>query len=167
CEEAGIRILRKGAREGPRIARVDRQRAPDRPTEIDQVDEQVVEREQQESDAREQRELGRGAAEDLRQRHRATPKLENPSESVSCRSVHDSLPTRRIIQNRASATIHNQRGIYPLDACKQNEYICVMAQSKAPTLRQFQDRFPTEDSCLDHLFQVRYAGTKCPKCDRP
>jgi transposase len=42
-----------------------------------------------------------------------------------------------------------------------------MAQSKAPTLRQFQDRFPTEDSCLDHLFQVRYAGTACPKCKRP
>jgi transposase-like protein len=42
-----------------------------------------------------------------------------------------------------------------------------MAQTKAPTLRQFQDRFPTEDSCLDHLFQVRYAGTNCPKCDRP
>ena len=42
-----------------------------------------------------------------------------------------------------------------------------MAQSKAPTLRQFQDRFPTEDSCLDHLFQVRYAGTDCPKCQRP
>jgi transposase-like protein len=42
-----------------------------------------------------------------------------------------------------------------------------MAQSKAPTLRQFQDRFPTEDSCLDHLFQVRYAGTDCPKCGRP
>ncbi|GAA4750203.1 IS1595 family transposase [Sphingomonas daechungensis] len=39
--------------------------------------------------------------------------------------------------------------------------------SKAPTLRQFQDRFPTEDSCLDHLFQVRYAGTDCPKCGRP
>ena len=38
---------------------------------------------------------------------------------------------------------------------------------KKPTLRQFQDRFPTEDSCLDHLFQVRYAGTNCPKCDRP
>jgi transposase-like protein len=36
------------------------------------------------------------------------------------------------------------------------------------TLRQFQERFPTEDSCLDHLFQVRY-GTdfNCPKCGRP
>ena len=39
--------------------------------------------------------------------------------------------------------------------------------SKGPTLRQFQARFPTEDSCLDHLFQVRYAGTDCPKCGRP
>src|SRR5690348_1906680 len=42
-----------------------------------------------------------------------------------------------------------------------------MSTTKAPTLRQFQDRFPTEDSCLDHLFQVRYAGTDCPKCHRP
>jgi transposase-like protein len=42
-----------------------------------------------------------------------------------------------------------------------------MEKIKAPTLRQFQDRFPTEDACLDHLFQVRY-GTdfNCPKCDR-
>jgi transposase len=40
--------------------------------------------------------------------------------------------------------------------------------SKQITLRQFQDRFPTEASCLDHLFQVRY-GTDfdCPKCGRP
>jgi transposase len=39
---------------------------------------------------------------------------------------------------------------------------------KPLTLRQFQDQFPTEDSCLDHLFQVRY-GTdfNCPKCGRP
>ena len=43
-----------------------------------------------------------------------------------------------------------------------------MKTIKAPTLRQFQDRFPTEDACLDHLFQVRY-GTDftCPKCERP
>src|SRR6476659_3512311 len=36
------------------------------------------------------------------------------------------------------------------------------------TLRQFQAQFPTEESCLDHLFQVRY-GTdfECPKCHRP
>lgn len=40
--------------------------------------------------------------------------------------------------------------------------------SKTLTLRQFQDRFPTEEACLDHLFQVRY-GTdfECPKCKRP
>ena len=36
-------------------------------------------------------------------------------------------------------------------------------QAKTPTLRQFQDRFPTEDSCLDHLFQVRYGGTRLPE----
>jgi transposase-like protein len=43
-----------------------------------------------------------------------------------------------------------------------------MTKAKAPTLRQFQQRFPTEDSCLDHLFQVRY-GTDfdCPGCARP
>ncbi|MEA3046348.1 MAG: hypothetical protein QOJ53_680, partial [Sphingomonadales bacterium] len=39
---------------------------------------------------------------------------------------------------------------------------------KALTLRQFQDLFPTEESCLDHLFKVRF-GTDfaCPKCKRP
>jgi transposase len=40
--------------------------------------------------------------------------------------------------------------------------------SKAPTLREFQNRFPTEDACLDHLFQVRYGEDfNCPKCGRP
>src|SRR5204862_7169751 len=58
-------------------------------------------------------------------------------------------------------------GAYPLDACKHSEYIWCMTRTKGPSLRQFQDRFPTEDSCLDHLFQVRYAGTECPKCNRP
>lgn len=39
---------------------------------------------------------------------------------------------------------------------------------KSPTLRQFRDRFPTEDSCLEHLFQVRYgADFDCPGCARP
>jgi transposase len=41
-------------------------------------------------------------------------------------------------------------------------------ETKTPTLRQFQDQFPTEDSCLDHLFQVRYGRDfDCPKCGRP
>jgi transposase-like protein len=39
-------------------------------------------------------------------------------------------------------------------------------KTKGPSLRDFQKRFPTEDSCLDHLFQVRYAGAQCPKCGR-
>lgn len=38
---------------------------------------------------------------------------------------------------------------------------------KAPTLRQFQDRFPTEDSCLDHLMRVRFGDRHdCAKCGR-
>lgn len=39
--------------------------------------------------------------------------------------------------------------------------------SKTPTLRQFQDRFPTEDSCLDHLMRVRYGDRHdCAKCGK-
>jgi hypothetical protein len=39
--------------------------------------------------------------------------------------------------------------------------------NKAPTLRQFQDRFPTEDCCLEHLKQTRYgARHDCQGCDR-
>lgn len=39
--------------------------------------------------------------------------------------------------------------------------------NKAPTLRQFQARFPTEDSCLEHLKLVRYgARHDCEGCDR-
>lgn len=38
---------------------------------------------------------------------------------------------------------------------------------KGPTLRQFQARFPTEDSCLDHLMRTRYgARFSCPKCEK-
>jgi len=41
-------------------------------------------------------------------------------------------------------------------------------KAKAHPLRQFQDRFPTEDSCLDHLFAVRFGQDfDCPGCDRP
>ena len=40
-------------------------------------------------------------------------------------------------------------------------------KSKAPTLRQFQDRFPTEDSCLDHMMRTRYgARHDCERCGR-
>lgn len=38
---------------------------------------------------------------------------------------------------------------------------------KGPTLGQFQARFPTEESCLEHLKLVRYgAKHTCAKCDR-
>ncbi|MDI1295275.1 MAG: IS1595 family transposase [bacterium] len=40
-------------------------------------------------------------------------------------------------------------------------------KTKAPTLRQIQDRFPTEDSCLDHLMRVRFGDRHdCAKCGR-
>lgn len=42
-----------------------------------------------------------------------------------------------------------------------------MSKAKAPTLRQFQDRFPTEEACLEHLMNVRYGMTHdCEKCGR-
>lgn len=58
-------------------------------------------------------------------------------------------------------------GNYPLATCRRLWHTIPMSK-KAPTLRQFQDRFPTEDACLNHLFQVRY-GTDfgCPGCGRP
>lgn len=38
---------------------------------------------------------------------------------------------------------------------------------KAPTLRQFQDRFPTEESCLEHLMRVRFGDRHdCEKCGK-
>ena len=40
-------------------------------------------------------------------------------------------------------------------------------KAKAPTLREFQDRFPTEDSCLDHLMRTRYGDRHdCERCGR-
>ena len=39
--------------------------------------------------------------------------------------------------------------------------------TKAPTLRQFQDRFPTEESCLDHLMRTRFGDRHdCEKCGK-
>lgn len=39
--------------------------------------------------------------------------------------------------------------------------------NKAPTLRQFMDRFPTEESCLDHLMRIRFGDRHaCDKCGK-
>jgi len=39
--------------------------------------------------------------------------------------------------------------------------------TKAPTLRQFQDRFPTEESCLEHLKLTRFGERHdCEKCGK-
>jgi len=46
-------------------------------------------------------------------------------------------------------------------------YTMGMTKIKGPTLRQFQDRFPTEEACLDHLMRVRYGDRHdCDKCGR-
>ena len=40
-----------------------------------------------------------------------------------------------------------------------------MGMAKQPTLRQFQDRFPTEESCLEHLMRTRYGERHdCESC---
>jgi transposase-like protein len=40
-------------------------------------------------------------------------------------------------------------------------------KQKAPTLRQFQNQFPTEESCLDHLMRTRYGDRHdCEGCGR-
>jgi len=42
-----------------------------------------------------------------------------------------------------------------------------MTKAKAPTLRQFQERFPTEEICLDHLMRTRYGiEHECELCGR-
>ena len=42
-----------------------------------------------------------------------------------------------------------------------------MGMTKAPTLRQFQDRFPTEEACLEHLKLVKFGERhECDKCGK-
>lgn len=39
--------------------------------------------------------------------------------------------------------------------------------AKAITVREFFKRFPDDESCLEHLFNVRFGqGFECPKCER-
>ena len=38
---------------------------------------------------------------------------------------------------------------------------------KQPTIRDFYRMFPTDDACLEHLFNTRFGqGHACPKCER-
>ena len=40
-----------------------------------------------------------------------------------------------------------------------------MAKAKAPTVHEFFQRFPDDDTCLDHLMKVRYGESlDCPGC---
>ena len=68
-DQARALVKHEIAGERPRVAGVDGQRAPDAPSEIDEVDSEVVDGEQQETDAGEQRELGRNAAQDFSNSH--------------------------------------------------------------------------------------------------
>lgn len=39
---------------------------------------------------------------------------------------------------------------------------------KQTNVRQFFQQFPTDEACLEHLFNVRFGqGHECPKCNRP
>ncbi len=39
--------------------------------------------------------------------------------------------------------------------------------TKPTTVREFFNKFPSDDKCLEHLFDVRYGqGHTCPKCER-
>jgi len=59
-------------------------------------------------------------------------------------------------------------GHYPLATSRVLCYVMSMTKkNKAPTLRQFQDRFPTEDSCLEHLMRTRFGERHdCDKCGK-
>ena len=42
-----------------------------------------------------------------------------------------------------------------------------MAKVKGPSIREFQKRFPDEDTCLKHLMRVRFGDRlKCFKCQK-
>lgn len=36
---------------------------------------------------------------------------------------------------------------------------------KKYTISQFRNQFATDDACLEKIFQLRYAGLVCPKCE--
>ncbi len=40
-----------------------------------------------------------------------------------------------------------------------------MAQQETMNLLKFRDKFPDENACREHLFQIRWSeGFHCPKC---
>jgi len=58
--------------------------------------------------------------------------------------------------------------MYPLETCKVNPYIVFMSKKpKLPTIREFLERFPDDDSCLEHLMRTRYGDRHtCSKCGK-
>jgi len=60
----------------------------------------------------------------------------------------------------------NLFGIYPL-APRARLGHTISMKTKAPTLREFLDVFPTEEVCLDHLMRTRFGiQHDCAKCGR-
>ena len=55
-------------------------------------------------------------------------------------------------------------GGYPLDIRYSHTHIVGMKQTN---VRQFLQKFPSDEACLEHLFNVRFGqGHECPKCKR-
>ena len=76
-----------------------------------------------------------------------------------------SLVTVAMQPGGAPLTLISSR-IYPLETCKGNSYIYVMSK-KPMTIRKFDEQFPDDDTCLEHIFRVRYgARHTCKKCGR-
>ena len=41
-------------------------------------------------------------------------------------------------------------------------------KTKPQTIRQFFQQFPSDESCLNHLFEIRFGqGFECPSCEKP
>jgi len=59
--------------------------------------------------------------------------------------------------------------MYRFQSCRPGHSIRVMEtkRSKLPTLRQFQQGFPTDDACLEDLMRTRYGQRPaCARCER-
>lgn len=55
-------------------------------------------------------------------------------------------------------------GFYPLKILYCKAYLSCMKQTN---VRQFFQQFPTDEACLEHLFNLRFGqGHTCPKCER-
>ena len=82
-----------------------------------------------------------------------------PTDCIPNQCTADSAP--RVCKPRES-------GYIPLRYAKTIRKIRpkeIETMAKSMTLKKFQEKFATDDICLDHLFKTRYGiVTVCPKC---